>query len=76
MQVTTGRPSCDAECILPATPLLCRFNPDLQHPNNRGLRRAVEGLQTLKAKYTCITFADLVTLAAAVANEASGGELC
>ena len=54
-----------------------RFAPDADVPQNGGtIRAAREGLDKLKKSnrdFSCITFADLYTLAAAVATELAGG---
>jgi len=54
-----------------------RFAPDMNVPQNGGtIKAAREGLDKLKKDnkgFSCITFADLYTLAAAVATELSGG---
>lgn len=54
-----------------------RFAPDMNVPQNGGTIKTVrQGLDKLKKDnkdFSCITFADLYTLAAAVATELSGG---
>eukprot|EP00877_Chromochloris_zofingiensis_P009410 jgi/Chrzof1/4722/Cz14g23320.t1 len=50
-----------------------RFSPEIDHGANAGLNIAQKVLDPIKAKYPWISYADLWTLAGAVAVEAMGG---
>lgn len=58
-------------CTLPAA----RFPVDYESPKNAGLKPTILALTQLKERHPRITWADLATFGAAVAVEASGGEL-
>ncbi len=51
----------------------CRFDPESGHTANRGLGVARNLLEPIKMQYPWITYADLYTLAGAVAIEEMGG---
>jgi hypothetical protein len=51
----------------------CRFAPESDHGANAGLAIARQLLEPVKAAYPWISYADLWTLAGAVAIEAMGG---
>jgi cytochrome c peroxidase len=50
-----------------------RFGPDAAAVPNTGLDEHVAVLEKVKAKYPCITYADLYTFAGSVATELAGG---
>lgn len=50
-----------------------RFQPESIDPENKGLEKAREFLEPIKAKHAWISYADLWTLAGVVAVEAMGG---
>lgn len=52
---------------------MCRFDPESGHTANRGLGVARNLLEPIKMQYPWITYADLYTLAGAVAIEEMGG---
>lgn len=59
----------------PAPRCCCSFAPAKDHGSNAGLPGLISPLESWRATaHPCITFSDLVTLAASVAVEASGGE--
>jgi hypothetical protein len=60
--------------IMPAAiGLCCRFSPESEHGANAGLAVARDLLEPIKAAHPWISYADLWTLAGAVAIEAMGG---
>jgi catalase (peroxidase I) len=56
--------------------LFCRFSPESDHGANAGLAVARDLLEPIKAAHPWISYADLWTLAGAVAIEAMGGAAC
>jgi cytochrome c peroxidase len=50
-----------------------RFNPEASYGNNAGLDKARAVLESVKAKFPDLTYADLYTYAGVVAVEESGG---
>lgn len=50
-----------------------QFKNEVEFPENAGIEEPVDTLLELRQNHTCITFADLVMLAGAVAQEWSGG---
>lgn len=49
-----------------------RFDPEINHGANAGLKTALELLQPVKDKHPEVGWADLIQLASAVAVEAAG----
>mmetsp|Transcript_7017 Transcript_7017/g.30856 ORF Transcript_7017/g.30856 Transcript_7017/m.30856 type:complete len:238 (-) Transcript_7017:1342-2055(-) len=50
-----------------------RFEPEILHGANAGLKKAVDFLEPFHAKYPSVSYADLYQLASVVAIEAAGG---
>ena len=50
-----------------------RFDPEMEHAANAGLRKALAYLKPVKEKYPRVSWADLIQLAGATAVETAGG---
>jgi hypothetical protein len=72
---TTGGPGLlSLAGSLRARHAVCRFPVDYISFANAGLKELIFAMLDLKKKYPCITAADIMALAGAVAIEAAGGE--